>query len=205
MAATDEQVLSALRSDDAAELLALRLRLAESAERAGTLDVAYVTMESPVGLLLLAATGRGIARVAFAGGDGGVDAVLTALAARLGPRILRSAARLDDATVQLSEYFAGARREFDLPLDLTLAVGAFRRDVLGALPSIAYGATASYAEVARSTGRPLAVRAVGTACALNPLPLLIPCHRVVRSDGTPGSYAGGPEAKRRLLDLESAA
>ncbi|MCW2602642.1 MAG: methylated-DNA--[protein]-cysteine S-methyltransferase [Pseudonocardiales bacterium] len=205
MAATDEQVLSALRSDDAAELLALRLRLAESAERAGTLDVAYVTMESPVGLLLLAATGRGIARVAFAGDDGGVDAVLTALAARLGPRILRSAARLDDATVQLSEYFAGARREFDLPLDLTLAVGAFRRDVLGALPSIAYGATASYAEVARSTGRPLAVRAVGTACALNPLPLLIPCHRVVRSDGTPGSYAGGPEAKRRLLDLESAA
>lgn len=208
MAITNQQFLAPLRADDAADaavLSALRRRLAASAQRAGTLDVAYSTMHSPVGLLLLAATERGIVRVAFADGDGGVDAELSALAARLGPRILQSTTRLGEAVVQLGEYFAGGRREFDLPLDLQLANGAFRREVIEALPSIGYGSTASYADIARATGRPHAVRAVGTACALNPLPLVIPCHRVIRTDGSPGSYAGGPQAKRRLLDLESAA
>ncbi len=201
----DDDLLAPLRAVPAAGLTALRARLADAADAAGALDVAYSTMESPVGLLLLAATPTGIVRIAFADGATGVRAELSDLAARLGPRILRSDARLAPLVAQLGEYFAGRRRTFDLPLDTRLAGAPFRRAVLAALPTIGYGSTASYADVARTAGRPGAVRAVGTACALNPLPLLIPCHRVVRSDGTPGRYAGGEAAKLRLLALESAA
>jgi methylated-DNA-[protein]-cysteine S-methyltransferase len=130
--------------------------------------------------------------------------VLAGLAGTISPRVLRAPARLDAAARELDEYFAGRRRSFDLPLDLRLAQG-FRRSVLDALPGIGYGSTASYAAVARLAGSPAAVRAVGTACARNPLPLVIPCHRVVRSDGTPGQYAGGPTAKQTLLTLETPA
>lgn len=179
----------------------LRARLAAEAEGAGLLDVAYRTLDSPVGRLLLAATPVGVVRIAFDGE--GHDAVLQILAERLSPRILRSPGRLDQAARQLDEYFAGDRRVFDVAVDLRLATG-FRRSVLDHLRAIAYGATESYAMVAAASGSPAAVRAVGTACATNPVPVIVPCHRVVRSDGTIGQYLGGPEAKRMLLALESA-
>ena len=179
----------------------LHLRLAAAAEDAGILDVAYRTVDSPVGALLLAATQAGLVRVAFA--LEGHDRVLAQLAERVSPRVLRAPDRLDPAARELEEYFAGRRTAFDLPLDMRLARG-FRRTVLAHLPEIGYGHTASYAAVATAAGSPRAVRAVGTACATNPLPVVVPCHRVVRSDGSLGQYAGGPEAKRTLLNLEDA-
>jgi methylated-DNA-[protein]-cysteine S-methyltransferase len=132
------------------------------------------------------------------------DQVLVSLAETVSPRVLRAPRRLDQTARQIEEYFAGARTTFDLPLDWRLSRG-FRRSVLAHLPDIAYGRTASYAEVAAAVGSPQAVRAVGTACATNPLPVVVPCHRVVRSDGTTGGYAGGTEAKSTLLRLEAAA
>ncbi|WP_408016089.1 methylated-DNA--[protein]-cysteine S-methyltransferase [Rhodococcus artemisiae] len=184
------------------DLAWLHQRLTIDAEAAGLLDVAYRILDTPVGPLLLAATEAGLVRVAYV--VDGLDDVLGELAARISPRILESPARLDTAAAQLDEYFEGARSSFDLPLDLRLATG-FRRDVITHLPDIAYGHTASYAEVAAAAGSPRAVRAVGTACAKNPLPVVIPCHRVVRSDGGIGQYAGGVDAKRILLSLETAA
>ncbi|MET8849546.1 methylated-DNA--[protein]-cysteine S-methyltransferase [Amycolatopsis sp. NPDC004625] len=178
-----------------------RARLVAEAEREGLLDVAYRTLDTPVGSLLLAATGRGLVKVAFDRQDH--DAVLLALAAEISPRILRAPSRLDAVTRQLDEYFTGQRRDFDVPLDFRLARG-FRLAVLEHLPEISYGHTESYAQVAAAAGSPKAVRAVGTACALNPLPVVVPCHRVVRSDGSYGQYAGGEEAKRTLLTMEAA-
>jgi methylated-DNA-[protein]-cysteine S-methyltransferase len=183
------------------QLRALHDRLAASADADGVLDVAYRTLDTPVGTLLLAATGKGLVRIAY--DTEGHDKVLTMLAARVSPRILNAPRRLDPAAREIDEYFAGLRREFDLPLDLSLSTG-FRRMVLSYLPGIAYGHTASYAAVAAAAGSPRAVRAVGTACATNPLPVVVPCHRVVRSDGSFGGYLGGPAAKRLLLDLEAA-
>jgi methylated-DNA-[protein]-cysteine S-methyltransferase len=144
----------------------------------------------------------GAVRVAFE--REGVNEVLGALAAKLSPRIIAAPKRLDPIARQLDEYFAHRREGFDLPLDLSLATG-FRRVVLEHLPTIGYGHTASYAAVAAGVDNPKAVRAVGTACATNPLPLLIPCHRVVRTDGGMGQYLGGMDNKRLLLDLEAAA
>jgi methylated-DNA-[protein]-cysteine S-methyltransferase len=128
--------------------------------------------------------------------------VLARLAERVSPRVLRAPSRLDDAARELDEYFTGRRRDFDLTLDLQLTRG-FRRAVLAHLREIAYGATESYAVVAAAAGSPAAVRAVGTACATNPLPLVVPCHRVVRSDGSPGQYVGGADAKQVLLTMEA--
>jgi methylated-DNA-[protein]-cysteine S-methyltransferase len=195
-------LLAALPEVTGAQLRVLQDRLAAGAQAAGVLDVAFRTLDTPVGPLLLAATQTGLVRVAYQVQDH--DQVLQALAEQVSPRILRAPARLDAAARQLEEYFAGRRRGFDLPLDFTLARG-FRRIVLGHLPDISYGCTASYAAVAAAAGRPRAVRAVGTACAANPLPVVVPCHRVIRSDGSPGGYAGGPAAKRALLALERAA
>lgn len=197
--------------DEAARLLAavpepgeraiadLHALLVARAQDAGLLDVAYRTLDAPVGTLLLAATPVGLVRVAFAVQDH--DAVLADLAARVSPRVLAAPRRLDDVARQLDEYFSGVRHRFELPVDLRLATG-FRRAVVEHLPTIGYGRTASYAQVASAAGRPRAVRAVGTACALNPVPLVVPCHRVVRSDGSPGRYAGGDAAKAALLELE---
>jgi methylated-DNA-[protein]-cysteine S-methyltransferase len=185
-----------------ADVRVLHERLAERAATDGILDVAYRTLDTPVGTLLLAATERGLVRVAFDGE--GHEAVLAALAARISPRVLKAPKRLDTAAQEIEEYFAGRRHTFDVPLDLSLSSG-FRRQVLDHLPDIAYGHTASYATVAALAGSPRAVRAVGTACATNPLPVVVPCHRVVRSDGSFGGYRGGPEAKRTLLDLEATA
>ena len=191
--------LLAAPAPTAADLDALRARLAERAADAGLLDVAYRTIDSPVGTLLLAATPAGAVRVAFE--REGLDDVLAALAAKLSPRIIAAPRRLDPVARQLDEYFAHRRESFDVPVDLSLATG-FRRRVLEYLPEIGYGRTASYAAVAAGVDNPKAVRAVGTACATNPLPLLIPCHRVIRADGGMGQYLGGVEAKRHLLDLE---
>ncbi|WP_255525543.1 MULTISPECIES: methylated-DNA--[protein]-cysteine S-methyltransferase [Mycobacteriaceae] len=179
----------------------LHQRLATAAQREGLLDIAYCTVDSPVGSLLLAATEQGLVRVAYAREDH--DAVLAQLADKISPRILLAPARLDPVARELDEYFSRTRRSFDLPLDWRLAAG-FRSAVLHHLPEIGYGQTASYAAVAALAGSPKAVRAVGTACAKNPLPVVVPCHRVVRSDGAMGGYLGGPEAKRLLLDLEAA-
>lgn len=174
--------------------------LVARAEDADLLDVAYRVHDSPVGALLLAATGRGVVRVAFA--SEGHDAVLADLAERVSPRVLSAPGRLDAAARQLDDYFAGRVTSVEVPVDLQL-LGGYRREVVEALPRIAYGRTATYAEVADLTGRPRAVRAVGSACANNPVPLLLPCHRVVRSDGSEGGYRGGPEAKHLLLRLEA--
>ncbi|WP_446665124.1 methylated-DNA--[protein]-cysteine S-methyltransferase [Flexivirga sp. B27] len=184
------------------EIDSLRSRLALAADQDGLLDVTYRTIDSPLGALLLAATERGLVRVAYERED--FDRVLGTIADRVSPRILRSTARLDDAARELDEYFASHRTTFDLPLDHALSSG-FRAEVQRSLPSIGYGRTASYGEVATLVGRPKAVRAVGTACATNPLPIVVPCHRVVRSDGSLGQYVGGVDAKTTLLTMEGAA
>ena len=183
-------------------LRGLHRRLEHGAAAAGLLDVAYTTVSTPVGVLLLAATEEGLVRVAYAREDH--EAVLQDLARRISPRVLRAPARLAPAVRQLEEYFAGTRTRFELPLDRSLSHG-FRRLVQEHLPEIGYGRTESYGAVARSVGRPQAVRAVGTACAPNPLPVVVPCHRVLRSDGALGGYVGGLEAKTALLELEAAA
>jgi methylated-DNA-[protein]-cysteine S-methyltransferase len=184
------------------DLRRLHGRLAAAADRDGILDVAYRTVDTPVGPLLLAATEVGLVRVAYA--SEGHDAVLEALADRISPRILNAPARLDVPARELDEYFAGRRRSFDLPLDWQLAAG-FRRAVLSHLPEIGYGRTASYAAAAMLAGHPKAVRAAASACAANPLPVVVPCHRVIYADGRIGRYLGGPDAKRTLLTLEAAA
>ena len=184
------------------DLARLRRQLATAAADAGVLDVAYRTVDSPVGTLLLAATDAGLVRVAYPVEDH--DKVLQALADRISPRVLAAPERLDVVARELDEYFAGHRHEFDLALDWRLSAG-FRRDILGRIRGIGYGHTATYASLARAAGNPKAVRAVGSACATNPLPVVVPCHRVLRTDGTLGGYVGGLDAKRALLGLEAAA
>lgn len=183
-------------------LARLHARLTSAAQAQDLLDVAYTVMPSPVGELLLAATPAGLVRVGF--GIEGHDAVLAQLALRVSPRILEAPGRLAEPVRQLEEYFAGKRKVFNLALDFRLATG-FRRTVVEHLPDIGYGSTASYAALAALAGNPGAVRAAGTACARNPLPVVVPCHRVVRSDGKIGNYLGGTEAKAALLAMEAAA
>lgn len=177
-------------------------RLVAAATTAGLLDVAYRTIDTPVGTLLLAATPEGLVRVAYASENH--DLVLERLVRSVSPRILLAPARLDRVAREIEEYFAGRRSRFEAPLDLRLSHG-FRRVVLSHLPEIGYGRTASYAAIAKASGNPKAVRAVGSACASNPLPIVVPCHRVVRSDGSIGQYVGGVAAKEALLRLEAAA
>jgi methylated-DNA-[protein]-cysteine S-methyltransferase len=180
----------------------LRHRLGLAAEAEGVLDIAYTTVDSPVGTLLLAATPRGLLRVAYNVEDH--DRVLETLSQQISPRVLRAPHRLDAAVRELGEYFGGQRRAFSLPLDLSLSRG-FRQLVQRLLPEIGYGQTRTYRQVAELAGSPKAIRAVGTACATNPLPVVVPCHRVLRADGTLGGYVGGLDAKATLLRLEAAA
>ena len=197
---SNDPVLAAINTVDAAAMARLHDQLAAAAETDRLLDVGYRTVDSPVGTLLLAATDQGLVRVAYDREDH--DHVLQGLSDQISPRILRAPRRLDQVARQLAEYFAGKRQDFVLPLDFRLTRG-FRRAVLGHLVLINYGHTETYAEVATATGRARAVRAVGTACATNPMPVVVPCHRVLRSDGKLGGYIGGLEAKAALLSLES--
>jgi methylated-DNA-[protein]-cysteine S-methyltransferase len=177
-----------------------RAELAAEADEAGLLDVAYRLLDTPVGPLLLAATPVGLVRVAYERED--LSAVLDRLATKISRPVLSAPKRLDHAARQLDEYFSGPRRQFDLPIDMRLSSG-FRRAVLAYLPAIDYARTASYQAVAAAVDNPKAVRAVGSACATNPLPLVIPCHRVIRADGAVGAYLGGSEIKHQLLAMEA--
>lgn len=176
-------------------------QFAASAQAAGLVDVAVTTLETPVGPLLVAATDGGIVRVAFDIEDHAV--VLADLATLISARILEADnPLLVRARVQLAAYFEGAASAFDLPLDLRLVRGEYRREVLGLLQRIPVGATRTYRELAIESGRPNAVRAVGTGCARNPLPIVVPCHRVLRTGGELGGYLGGLDRKRWLLEHE---
>jgi len=174
--------------------------VAERAEREGVLDVAYATIDSPLGELLLAATPSGLARVAYPLND--FDTVLEDLARRISPRVVEAPARLDAIRRALDEYFERRRRTFDdVPVDWAL-VGPFGRTVLGALQSVPFGEVTSYAGLSAAIGKPNAARAVGNALGANPVPIVVPCHRVLRSGGALGGYTGGLDIKRQLLSLE---
>ena len=176
-------------------------RFAARAAAHGDADVAYGTADSPLGPLLLAVTPRGLVTVGYP--ERAEDDVLARLAAEVSPRIVAAAAPLDPVRRELEEYFDGRRREFSLALDWRLA-GAFTRRVLGATAAIPYGGTSTYGEIAKAAGSPRGSRAAGNALGANPLPIVVPCHRVLRHGGVLGGYAGGPERKRYLLALEGA-
>jgi methylated-DNA-[protein]-cysteine S-methyltransferase len=169
---------------------------------AGLLDVAYATLDSPVGKLLLAATGRGLVRLAYADSED-EERVLEELAHGVSPRVLAAPRRLDKPRRELDEYFSGARRQFELPLDWRLTQG-FGRRVLRATARIPYGSVSTYKQVATAAGSPRGSRAAGNALGTNPLPIVVPCHRVLHSGGGIGGYTGGLERKRLLLGVEGA-
>jgi methylated-DNA-[protein]-cysteine S-methyltransferase len=173
--------------------------LAASAAADGVADVAYAMEPTPFGEMLVAASRRGLVRITFPGAD--VDAVLEVIAAQVSPRIVEAPESLDDTRRQLDEYFAGRRRAFEVPLDWRVTRG-FSRRVLRATARIPHGDVSTYREVAARAGSPAAVRAAGNALASNAIPIVIPCHRVLRSDGSLGGYGGGLDRKRFLLELE---
>jgi methylated-DNA-[protein]-cysteine S-methyltransferase len=170
-------------------------RFRAAALREGLVDVRFDTFDSPVGELFVAATGRGLARISY-----GSDGLEESLARTFGARVLRSP--LDDIRRQLHEYFEGTRREFELPLDLRVA--PFHADVLRELALVPYGRTDTYGALAAKVGRPRAARAVGTVMNRNPIPIVLPCHRIVGANGSLTGYAGGLDVKLRLLQLEGA-
>lgn len=174
-------------------------RLTDRASAEGLLDVAYAMTDSPFGPLLLAATPRGLVKLSLPDYD--PEETLEEIAARISPRVLEAPARLDEARRELDLYFDGKLTEFDLPLDWQLT-GGFRRKAQRAIARIPYGQTRSYTEIARSAGNERAVRAAGTACGSNPIPIVVPCHRVLRSGGGLGGYGGGLPMKEALLKLE---
>lgn len=186
----------------AAEWTAARARLAAQALSEGLVDVAYEDHDTPLGTMRVSATATGIVRVVLPAED--ADEVLEGLARKVSARILRtSTPAITLARQELDEYFDGGRRRFDVALDWTLTK-AFRRKVLQATAQIPYGQTSSYRQVAVAAGSPNAVRAAGSALATNPLPILVPCHRVLRTDGSLGQYLGGQAVKAQLLTLEKA-
>jgi methylated-DNA-[protein]-cysteine S-methyltransferase len=174
--------------------------IAPAATATGLIDVAYAVYESPAGALLLAATPRGLVRVAYLDGAD-QEQVLEQLARRVSPRVLRAPRRLDEDRRQLDEYFTGTRRVFDLPIDWQLCAG-FGRRVLDVTARIPFGALSTYKQVATEAGSPRASRAAGNALGANPMPIVVPCHRVVHSSGGLGGYTGGLERKRLLLGVE---
>lgn len=180
---------------DAAQALIAR------AESEGLVDVAYATLDSPFGELVVAETERGVVKVSF--GHESPDEVVEELAWMLSPRVLSSPARLDPVRRELDAYFEGQLQHFTVPLDWQLVRG-FQTRVLRATARIPYGQTSSYGEIAAEAGNRRAFRAAGTALGRNPLPLIVPCHRVLRAGGVIGNYGGGPEMKKALLELEGA-
>lgn len=184
--------------DKAASDNAINRFKARAAEE-GLLDVAYATTDSPFGPLLLAKTRKGLVRVGLPNQDS--DELLVDLAERVSPRVLEAPQELDEVRRELDLYFDGKLDSFDLPLDWRLS-GGFRQRALRAINRIPYGQTRSYTEIARKAGNERAVRAAGTACGSNPIPLVVPCHRVLRTGGALGGYGGGLSMKRSLLELE---
>lgn len=182
-----------------ADLRALRDQLSRRADEEGLLELAYRVLETPVGRLLVIRGPRGVVRVAFE--REGFSQVLATVAAKASPRLLHAPWKLDAVAREFDEYFGGRLRRFETPVDFMLSSG-FRLSVQQELPAIGYGRTTTYRELAERLENPRAVRAVGTACATNPLPVIVPCHRVLRSDGTLGGYLGGLDAKTTLLELE---
>jgi methylated-DNA-[protein]-cysteine S-methyltransferase len=170
------------------------------AEAAGLVDVAYTSVDSPLGPLVVAATPRGLVRVAYADNDP-ADDVLEELATRVSPRVLEAPARLDPVLRELDQYFAGDLRRFETPIDWSHLAG-FTRKVLRATARIGFGDTGTYRSVATGAGSPRAVRAAGNALGANPMPVIVPCHRVLRTGGALGGYTGGVERKEFLLRLE---
>jgi methylated-DNA-[protein]-cysteine S-methyltransferase len=196
----DSALRRAARSLPAQPSAAADRKLAERAAADGLLDVAYAAVDSPLGPLVVATTPRGLVRVAYAGRES-QDEVLEDLAARVSPRVLEAPARVDEPRRELDEYFAGRRTKFDLPIDWSSLHG-FTLKVLRETARIDFGELRSYAEVASAAGSPRAVRAAGNALGANPMPVVVPCHRVVRTGGALGGYTGGLERKEFLLRLE---
>jgi methylated-DNA-[protein]-cysteine S-methyltransferase len=196
---TLERALMELRDDAADSPLP---ELAAAATAAGLLDVAYATLDSPVGRLLLAATPEGLVRLAYLDDPGEEESVLEQLAAKVSPRILAAPRKLDRPRRELDQYFAGARRRFEAPLDWRLTRG-FGRRVLEATARIPFGSSSTYLRVATEAGSPRGSRAAGNALGANPLPIIVPCHRVLHTTGGLGGYTGGLERKRLLLAIES--
>ncbi|WP_217915115.1 methylated-DNA--[protein]-cysteine S-methyltransferase [Miltoncostaea marina] len=176
-------------------------RLADAAAREGLLDVAYATVGSPLGPLLVASTPEGLVTLAYLDGAS-LDERLDRLARRVSPRVLEAPARLDRERRELEEYFEGRRRAFDLPIDWRLIRG-FARSVLERTAAIPFGQARTYTQIAAEAGSPRGSRAAGNALGGNPIPIVIPCHRVLRAGGALGGYTGGLDRKRFLLDLES--
>jgi methylated-DNA-[protein]-cysteine S-methyltransferase len=174
----------------------------ERAEEKGLVDVAYALVDSPVGSLVAAATQRGLVRLSYAGGDD-LDGIVEDLARRISPRILESPSRLDEVRRELDEYFEQKRTDFDVPLDWRLTHG-FTRKVLRATARVPYGDVTTYKTIARRAGSERAVRAAGNALGANPIPIVVPCHRVLQTGGALGGYTGGIERKQFLLELEGA-
>src|SRR5215208_6917082 len=177
-------------------------QLATRASEEGLLDVAYATVDTPVGSMVVAATKRGLVRVALPGER--LDNVLDRLAEDISPRVIVYPRRLDEARRELDQYFHGKRQSFELPLDWRLSHAGFYRRVLRATAKVPFGEVITYTDAAKRTGSPRAFRAAGSALGSNPIPIVVPCHRVVRSGGDLGNYGGGPELKRFLLEHEHA-
>jgi methylated-DNA-[protein]-cysteine S-methyltransferase len=194
----DTDALARLLHRDLPDSALPRLDLA--AARAGLLDVAYTTVESPVGPLLLAMTERGLVRLAYLG-EGDRDLVLEELAARVSPRMLDAPSKLDEPRRELDQYFAGARKDFEFPIDWSLSHG-FGLRVLRATARIPFGSVSTYKDVAAGAGSPRGYRAAGNALGANPLPIVVPCHRVLHAGGGLGGYTGGLDRKQLLLGLE---
>ena len=185
---------------DPGHAAALAARTAARAAREGLAAAAYATVDSPVGRLIAVVTPLGLARLAYEDFNGGVDAVLDDVAARLSPAIVE--APLDDVRRALDGYFAGRSRDFDLPIDWALVRTQFTEAVLRATAAIPFGATSTYKDIALAAGSPAAFRATGNALGSNPIPIVVPCHRVLASGGKLGGYTGGVERKRALLAIE---
>jgi len=190
-----------LRAPQAAALdrTALAAGLAERAETARVLDVAYAELDSPIGELIVFVTPRGLLRVKYA--DEPIESVLADVAARVSPRILRAPSRTDAVRRELDGYFSLRRRRFDLPIDWSLVRG-FAGGVLRQTARIPFGDVRSYGQVAAGAGSPRAARAAGNALGSNPIPIVVPCHRVLHANGSLGGYSGGLDRKRYLLALE---
>ena len=193
--AADRRALSGAAAQAAA-------RFAERAADEGVAKVTYAQVDTPVGIASVAATERGVVSVGLP--NRALDDFLAELADGVSPRIVEAPGALDETRRELDEYFGGRREAFDLALDWQLVPGGFYRKVLRATARLPFGITATYGEIAGKAGNPRAHRAAGTALGSNPLPIVVPCHRIVRSGGDPGDYGGGAEMKRWLLELEGA-